>query len=87
MPGWGLQNRGAIQTLIRVTEQINCHRSQDDFDAKGRSTPVNFVCLALLDISKAFDKLDRRIIIDKLFGLGVRLKDHVHIHPLRVYEL
>jgi len=70
--GGGLQNRGAIQTLIRVSEQINCYRSQDDFDAKGRSVPTNFVCLALLDISKAFDKLDRRVIIDKLYDLGVR---------------
>ena len=72
--GGGLQNRGAIQTLIRVTEQVNCYRSEDDFDAKGRSTPANYVCLALLDISKAFDKLDRRLIIDKLYGLGVRGK-------------
>jgi len=34
----------------------------------------NYVILALLDISKAFDKLDRVLILDKLYKLGVRGK-------------
>jgi len=34
-------------------------------------TNPNFVVLALLDVSKAFDRLDRHLVIDKIYKLGV----------------
>lgn len=54
-----------------MVETVNHMRTQDDFDDQGNCFECNYAILALLDVSKAFDRLDRCLIVDRLHKLGV----------------
>ena len=67
----GLSRNGNVQQLIRVVESIEGHLSVPDFWGSGEETPVNVVILALLDCSKAFDRMFRPLLFQKLRNMGV----------------
>ena len=68
--GGGRARNGAVQQIIRVVEEVQTQVFYSDCD----SCPSNAVALALLDVSKAFDKFNRHILIKKLILLGVHGK-------------
>ena len=70
--GGGLPGRGSVQTIIRLVESIQAKRFDYDFDERGGATKSNFSALVLLDVSKAFDRMDRNLIIDKIYQIGIR---------------
>ena len=59
-----------MQQIIRVVEEVQTCVSYSDCD----SCPPNAVALALLDVSKVFDKFNRHILIAKLVRVGVHGK-------------
>ena len=67
----GLAQSGSIQQVIRVVEEVQSLMTVTDFDEKGREVPVNCVALALLDCSKAFDRMFRPLLLHKLRKMGV----------------
>ena len=62
----GRANHGAISQLIRVTEAVWTEMRG------GKRQKPNFVVQALLDAAKAFDRMHRMVLLDKLWERGVR---------------
>ena len=67
----GMAQNGAIHQLIRVCETLQTLLSQTESDGAGDFQYANYVAVALADCSKAFDRMDRRLIIHKLHKEGV----------------
>ena len=68
--GGGRAQNGSIQQIIRVVEEVQTKVSFCDHD----SGDHNAVALALLDVSKAFDKFNRHVLINKMICMGVHGK-------------
>ena len=68
----GVARNGCVQQIIRVIESVEANTQKIDFDGKGREFRPNHVVLALLDCSKAFDRMSRPILIDILYKNGVK---------------
>ena len=68
----GLARNGSVQQIIRVVGSAQAMVDGTDYDERGREVPLNHVVLALLDCSKAFDRMYRPRLLDKIFDMGVR---------------
>ena len=68
----GLARNGSVQQLIRVSELVELAVSSTDWDERGREFFDQSVAIALLDCSKAFDRMFRPLLLLKLHRLGVR---------------
>ena len=62
----GRAHHGAISQLIRVTEAVWAEMRG------GKRNNPNYVIQALLDAAKAFDRMNRMVLLDKLWERGVR---------------
>ena len=58
--------------IIRVVESVEANTQKIDFDGKGREFCPNHVVVALLDCSRAFDRMSRPVLLDILHNYGVR---------------
>lgn len=67
----GLARNGSIHQLIRVVECVNSAMTATDFNSDGTESCSRYVCLALLDCSKAFDRMFRPRLLAKLRAMGV----------------
>ena len=67
----GRAMHGTSCQLIRVLEAIWADVSQTR-RVDGKKKPKNFVIAALLDAAKAFDKKNRRVLLQKLWKSGVK---------------
>ena len=65
--GGGRAHNGAVQQIIWVVEEVQTRVFYSDCEDSTR----NVVVLALLDVSKAFDKFNRNVLIKKLIDLGI----------------
>ena len=70
----GLARNGSVQQLIHVVESVECCLSATDFNERGEEFSCNSVVLALLDCSKAFDRMFRPLLFLKIHRMGVRGK-------------
>ena len=70
----GLAQNGSVQQIIRVISSVEEHVHHTDWDEKGHEYRDRNVIMALLDCSKAFDRMHRAILLDKVWKIGIRDK-------------
>ena len=70
----GMAQNGAIHQLIRVCDTFQELISRTESDGEGGDQYALYIATALADCSKAFNRMDRRLIIFKLHREGVRGK-------------
>ena len=68
----GMAKNGALHQLIRVCDTMQTLILETEPDGSGGDQYAYYIALALADCSKAFDTMDRRLIISKLHKGGVR---------------
>jgi len=67
----GRANHGTSSQLLRVVEEIFADVAEKR-NFRGRTRPASYVIGALLDASKAFDKMKRPVLLSKLWKMGIR---------------
>ena len=74
--GAGRRRNGTVHQLIRVLSDLETRLAEVEFrtNRKGAVTSfaANFIVVALLDCSKAFPRMSRAVLVDKLYEMGVR---------------
>ena len=67
-----MAKNGAMHQLIRVCDTMQTLILQTEPDGCGGDQYAYYIALALADCTKAFDRMDRRLILSKLHKGGVR---------------
>ena len=68
----GLARNGSVQQIIRAVTAVEENINHTDWDERGREYRDNHVIMALLDCSNAFDRMNRSVLLQKLWDMGVR---------------
>ena len=66
-----MAQNGAIHQIIRVCDTLQALIGQTESDGKGGDQYSYWIAIALLDCSKAFDRMDRVLLIARLAKEGV----------------
>ena len=66
----GLAQNGSVQQIIRVVTAVEEHIHHTDWNERGCEFRDRHVVMALLDCSKAFDRMHRAVLLDKFWAMA-----------------